>query len=105
MHKLVFKIITCEMHAGPVYDSCFFEGPLYHSSTKVPSVPSRGWVKTNEISHIQEIVVATLADRRLTIEESNFPKFQYPQPSWCRYRGYSKLLAPQERILGSTAEN
>ena len=21
------------MHAGPVYHSCFFEGPLYHSST------------------------------------------------------------------------
>ena len=21
------------MHAGPVYHSCFFKGPLYHSST------------------------------------------------------------------------
>ena len=24
------------MHAGPVYHSCFFEGPLYHSSTQIP---------------------------------------------------------------------
>ena len=26
------------MHAGPVYHSCFFEGPLYHSSTIHSSV-------------------------------------------------------------------
>ena len=25
------------MHAGPIYHSCFFEGPLYHSSTDFKS--------------------------------------------------------------------
>ena len=33
MHQLIVEIILCEMHAGAIYHSCFFVGPIFHSST------------------------------------------------------------------------